>query len=303
MKIWFPEFYTEAHRETWQGAMLVAELGKIGICCEFNYQEDCQAVFVGGYLRCARYLAEREKIPGFNLPEFFYNWDLYPWQIELAEKGDDFWAHSWRQYVRELRRCHEILVPSACTAERTCEIVQRESHRILSSVRTFDEPVWEGGYVLNCMRQYPDPNKDLVYHCCKQIGLPCVETHNKLPWEEYKRVVAGCRFMVSAQFEASTGGLSLLEGFALGKPVLLSNSPYHGGVDYFGSYASYFQWDDRESLKGNLRQLWKITNPANRSAPLQHSLHQVRKEWVETTYSEQRFARDLAARFRTILPS
>jgi hypothetical protein len=107
------------------------------------------------------------------------------------------------------------------------------------------------------MRKYPDPNKDAVRDACKELGIPCVESATSLPWPKFQKTVAGARLLVSAYYEASTGGLTLLEGYRLGKPVLLSGSPRNGASEYFGDRAYYFEWNSNEfSSKETPMVLW-----------------------------------------------
>lgn len=104
-------------------------------------------------------------------------------------------------------------------------------------------------------------------------------------------MIAGARLLVSAYHEASTGGLSLLEGYALGKPVLLSDSPYQGGRDYFGDRANYFHWGSYDDLKSELLCLYE--NPPRVNAV-------EARDWVEKNYGEHAFARRLAREFQII---
>jgi len=81
-------------------------------------------------------------------------------------------------------------------------------------------------------------------------------TQHECSYEEYKDKVAGCRFLVSHLDELSTGGLSLMEGYYHGKPVLLSDSPWHGGRDYFGDRAVYFNHQSDTDFKLKLSQIY-----------------------------------------------
>jgi glycosyltransferase involved in cell wall biosynthesis len=64
-------------------------------------------------------------------------------------------------------------------------------------------------------------------------------------------------------YEASTGGLTLLEAYRLGKPVLMSNSYYQGGQDYFGDKAEYFQYDSYSNFKAKLKDMWENPRKVN----------------------------------------
>lgn len=139
--------------------------------------------------------------------------------------------------------------------------------------------VHDGGYALCCLRDIPDPMLGVFERCCEDLGIPWRNTKHEVTYEEYQRAVAGCRFLVSPLHELSTGGLSLMEGHRLGKPVLLNDSPWHGGRDYFGDRASYFKDGDEEDLK---HKLASMMNPdVAETVPPDH------KEFIESRYSDQ----------------
>ena len=47
MKVWFPEYFTEAHRKPGEGDVLAEELRKFGIDCQLQLTADCSFVFCG----------------------------------------------------------------------------------------------------------------------------------------------------------------------------------------------------------------------------------------------------------------
>lgn len=285
--IWFPNYMTEIHKHPWQGARLVFALAQYGICCEPTLTDRAQLIFCGSFNLAAEI---RQRAQDSGLPIVHYNWDLYPFQIEGRHSVD--YGGQWIDYVEDLKTCAEVVVPSKCTVDRTIQYTGRTAVVIKSSLKPFTHRVSDKGYVLNAMRDYEDPNRTAVQEACAALGIPFINSGNNRPWEEYKSLVANCRLIVSAQYEASTGGLSLLEAYALGKPVLCSNSPRHGAVDYFGDRASYFQWDDPEDLKTKIKQLYE--NPPQ--------LNQIDCwNWVSTEYSDRRMAKQLADVFRNVL--
>ena len=77
----------------------------------------------------------------------------------------------------------------------------------------------------------------------------------ELSEEEYRPILAHAGFLVSAIYEMSTGGQFLTEGAYLEKPILASNSPYVGAVDYFGDTIAYYQWDDFGDLVRKIKQM------------------------------------------------
>lgn len=297
IRVWFPDYYTEAHREHYHGAMLATSLYKYGIECVRDYDEQCQLIFCGSFFHFERVREVRLQLVsvGKTVPIIHYNWDMYPFHIE-GERGLQLYGTRWIEYVEELKNyCDQIIVPSKCTIDRTRQYTDKDAVVVRSSVRRFDQDITRGDYVLDAMRQYPDPNDGIVDKACAELGLRYIRTGNNLPWEEYKSAVANCRFLVSAHYEASTGGLSALEAYALGKPVLLSNSPRHGGVDYFGRRATYFQWNSLSSLKNQITYLWEMTKRDD------YTDRQEQDHYVMTEFSEDRMARELSQVFRKTL--
>ena len=80
---------------------------------------------------------------------------------------------------------------------------------------------------------------------------------------EYKRNILSCAFLVTEYMEASTGGLTLLEGYYHGKQVLLSDSIYQGGRDYFGDRSFYFKDGNYDDFKDKVNFLWNMEDETN----------------------------------------
>ncbi len=221
-------------------------------------------------------------------------------------------TRAWlRERVNEARGAVAVVVPSRCTVDRVRRYVSRDV-----PVHVVKAPVhlWEahptpsarvahlnpGGYVVDVMRRYEDPFADACRQACARVGVPCVETRCGFGWDEFRWTIANAALLVSAVQEASTGGLTLLEGYAHGVPVLMSDSRWHGGRDYFGDRAYYFGHDSLDSLVEMIRVgmgltpfgpppgKW-VTDPAKT------------RRWVRETYSEARFAGGLADVFREVL--
>lgn len=297
IKLWFPGrdacplAYTEAHRKPHEAEALAVELGKLGIDCTPDLEPDCDACLCGTIWL----LDAAEKAMKAGVPLIHYCWDLYPWQLKGGYPGA--WKPNlWKPYLEQLKRCHDVWAPSRCTADRVLEFAGRSAHVILTAVHPWDAPTHDGGYVVDVMRPYVcDPMNGVVGRACRELGIPCIESAVTLPWEEFKRAVAGARLLVSAYEEASTGGLTLLEGYYLGKPVLLSDSPRMGARDYFGEKrpgVGYFKWDSPAHLKvmidvmRGFRPGWS---------------EEVGREWITATYSDAAMARRMATRLREML--
>lgn len=288
MKVWFPEYFTEAHRKPGEGDVLVEELRKFGIDCQLQLTADCSFIFCGTIWRMNDVKRERRRVP--NVPTIHYNWDLYPFQLLHSNNYRRANPDLWEPYLEELVSCRDIWVPSKCTADRTYEFVNRKDAVVIkTSVRPweYDKPI-TGDYAVDVMRKYPDPNRDLANESCTALGIPLIETRNSVPWEAFKTNIAESRFLISAQYECSTGGLSLLEGYWHGKPCILSNSPRHGGIDYFGDRATYFQWDNPILFRYALLRMIDDTPVVNIDEA---------REWITKEYSEYAMASRMAKRF------
>lgn len=200
-----------------------------------------------------------------NIPLFAFNWDVYKWVWLDGMEGRKQARHDSRRneynYVRYgelLKQATEVWVPSECTGRRTTQWYGLTNwYTILSSVPYWDyHNVTDKGYVYCALREIPDPKWDILEKACRELKITLVMTKHEVPYEEYQRTLAQSSLLVSHCYELSTGGLSLLEGYYLGKPCLLSNSEWHGGRDYLGSRGQYFQWDDYDHFKFMLNMMY-----------------------------------------------
>ena len=115
-------------------------------------------------------------------------------------------------------------------------------------------------YVLQPMRPYLyDKNYGWLKKACYELGIPLIETNHKLTENQFQKVIAGCSFMCTEYHEASTGGMTLMEGYRLGKPVVTSDSKYMGARDYFGEKAIYFDDNSYENFKDTIKEVWENT--------------------------------------------
>lgn len=218
-----------------------------------------------------------------NVPLYCYNWDCYEWIWKQPRNYD------WDTYGKLLQNCREIWVPSICTGLRTTQWWDLKNWKVILS----GCPIWDpeekpkdNGYALCCLRQIPDSWWGEFQAACGQLNIPCQMTTHSLSFPEYKKAVANCRFICSPLWELSTGGLSLLEAYRLGKPVLVSDSKWNGVRDYFGERANYFDSSNKEYLKGALHAMYHQTPPVEPD----------HKEWVEKNFSMERMARDIVTR-------
>lgn len=290
MKIWFPDFFTEAHRKPGEGEVLASYLEKYGIICSRELTSDCEYIFCGTIWLAAKVEEARKAFPA--IPVIHYNWDLYPFQV--YERSDYQRANPdiWVPYLKMLQNCHEIWVPSECTIKRTFEFTGRKALVVMTSVRPWSfTSADRGSYAVDVMRKYPDPNRDAAAEACKAVGIKLVESRNELAWPEFCSTIGNARFLISAQFEASTGGLTLLEGLWHGVPSLISNSPRHGGIDYFKDApegaATFFQWDSPPCLQKAVLEMYHDTPRVSISEA---------REFIMKHYSEEAMAKRMATR-------
>lgn len=287
VKVWFEDFFTEAHRQRNHGDALVAELAKFGIECQLEPTADCEFAFCGSIWKSAQMEAKLAEFPNMKL--IHYNWDIYPFQVQRH-------PNEWLPYIESLKRCHEVWVPSQCTVRRTEEYTGRSAKVMKASIRTW-EPVkkntFPGCYVVDVMRKYPDVNQHACKEACDDLGIHCIELNHTYDWDEFRSAVAYSSLLVSAYEEASTGGLTLLEGYWHGVPVLCSNSPRNGAIDYFGRRASYFQWNDKHDLAHKIAGILACDfDPSD--------FIESRRKWIESEYSERAFAKRIAVRLREL---
>lgn len=227
--------------------------------------------------------AALDKFP--NTPLYCYNWDCYEWVWTRPRKGE----YNYRRYGELLKLAREIWVPSVCTGKRTTQWWGLTNWSVILSACPYweYENVRDDGYVLCTLRKIPDPWCDKFEQACESLGITYRRTDHKLDRKGYEDAVAGCRFLVNHYFEASTGGLTLMEGYYLGKHCLVSDSEWNGARDYMQDRAVYFRHGDENDFKNKLLQMWKSPPKVDR---------QEAKQWIETNYSDQRMIDDMLRR-------
>ena len=192
-----------------------------------------------------------------NIPLFCYNWDCYEWVWTNPRPKE----YDYHRYGRLLGKATEIWVPSDCTGHRTTQWWGLKNwHTILSSCPYWDheEPA-DYSYLLCTLREIPDPQWGWFEKACKELSIPYRMTKHECSYPDYQSAVAQCTALVSHLHELSTGGLTLTEGYYLGKPSLLCDSVWHGGRDYLGDRATYFKDGDYEDFKCKLSSIYHNT--------------------------------------------
>ena len=170
-----------------------------------------------------------------------YNWAAYR---DIIKTATEVWCIS--NEVKQ-RLTEEGVDPNLCTVMKIW-------------ARFFDYPgkIEDKRYILNPMRAYvADKNFGWLDRACDELNIPVVNTRNGLSLDEFRKVIAECSFMCTEYHETSTGGLTLLEGYRLGKPSVVSDSPYEGVKDYLGDKAIYFDDNSYEDFKRVIKETWE----------------------------------------------
>ena len=172
--------------------------------------------------------------------------------------------YNWVMYKHYLNKAVEIWCPSQ-------EVVTRMEEETIGADKCKIIKLWprkfeytgevaDKRYVLQPMRPYLyDKNYGWLKKACYELGIPLIETNHKLTENQFQKVIAGCSFMCTEYHDASTGGMTLMEGYRLGKPVVTSDSKYMGARDYFGEKAIYFDDNSYENFKDTIKEVWENT--------------------------------------------
>ena len=237
---------------------LIPILESKGITVHKNYlHPDCDAIIGTGQVGIQLvdlFHKTLPEIPLINLTLDFYktvwtapnphgyNWELYK---DVLQQCDELWCLSGEVI---LRMKEEKVNPDKC-----------RMMKIWARFFEYDGEIKDGRYILNPVRPYVhDKNYGWLKRACQELDIPLVEPGHKLSEEEFQKVIAECSFMCTEYHETSTGGMTLMEGYNLGKVSVVSNSQYEGVRDYLGDRAIYF--DDSSYKDFNKRNLGEHSN-------------------------------------------
>ena len=178
-------------------------------------------------------------------------------------------GYDWAKYRSYLHKCVELwCISNEVITRMKEEGVEPDRCRLMKIwARLFDYEgeVVDKRYVLNAMRPYvADKNYGWLKRACSELQIPVVEPNHGLSEEEFQKLIAECSFMCTEYHEMSTGGLTLLEGYKLGKVSVVSDSPYEGARDYLGDRAIYFDDNSYEDFKRVIKETWDNTPTLNR---------------------------------------
>ena len=237
----------------------IPEFRSRGIDVRENMVEpDCDFIICASHSQIAKLEYFHSIYP--EIPIINYNWDLYGWVFDHPR------GYDWHKYGEYLKKSTEIWCPSEEVVMRSEEFfgVGNKCEIIHTFARFFDADTKDGRYVLQPMRAYTkDKNYGFLRRATQELQIPLVETNHRLNEEEFQKTISECSFMCTEYHEASTGGLTLLEGYRIGKPVVISDSLYMGARDYFGDKAIYFKDGDYESIKRVIKEVWDNTPALN----------------------------------------
>lgn len=297
IRVCLVDLYTEATSLPGQAGKLVATFERQGVELVGRYEPGCAAIICGSI---ARMLLTRDALREslYKAPLFVYCWDLYSWVWSNSRK-----AHNYRQFGELMKHAREVWVPSECTADAVRQYYPAavaETVVVKSLVNCFDEgeiPADDGTgtraaglgelfrpkcYALNVLRRVPaDSCCYWAETACQELGIPCVTPNHRLSEHDWRLTLTGARFTISAYREASTGGLSIMEGYYHGVPALLSDSTLHAGMEYMGARAAYFAGNSFAALRERIAELWASPPKIDVAAA---------REWVEQEYSYDAFA-------------
>lgn len=244
MKICFIENFSETNPEGFIKS-LVSKGHKVTKDCDETYD----IIFCASIAKLQEALSMKARFPRVKLVT--YCWDYYKWAHDGKHKGFD-----WKRYVSFMQRCNAIIVPSHAQQLRLKELLNLDSYVVETGIEVYDYPATDERFVLDPVRYYPEENEKWVEKACDELGIKCIHSEHQYSKEDFKKLIHTCTFMTCAYREASTGGLTLIEGLWNGKPSLVSNSPYMGAKDYIGEFGTYFQYDDFQDLKSKIKEMF-----------------------------------------------
>lgn len=197
----------------------------------------------------------------------FYVWDWYTWNDRYTSKGTLTPNGSFdrERLSTVLRYCDFVFVPNEGT--RQCLINYKVKHAevLLPFTRLFEpeeNEVSDMGYIAIVQRRYAnDPTGDWIMDAADDLGITYVASYQNYEYfknpEKFRKLITNCTFLASSYFEASTGGMALIEGYNCGKPVLISDSKFLGANDLFGNKAFKYKYWSYEDLLKQVKYLWE----------------------------------------------
>lgn len=255
MRTYFVEKFSEGDKDAQLEAM--REVG-----FEFVPLRDAEILYCASIAKMGEAIKAKQHN---NLPLAVYCWDYYSWSHGKVNMSGD-----WNRYADFLRMADIIFVPSNGQKLRLKELLDLESVVVHTGVPTYEMETSDGNYILDPVRYYPETNRTWAEEAAQELGIPIIHSEHGYSQEEFRKLVANCTFLTCAYKEASTGGLSLMEGLYLGKTSLVSDSPYMGARDYLGDLGHYFDFRDFKDLKREMAKMWKTRPNIDRFTARNH---------------------------------
>ena len=201
-------------------------------------------------------LALQEYYP--DKPFITYIWDLY------ASTLFDTRGYNWEGFEKVCRNSEHCITVAEGQRQRALDIYELEEDKITVVKRyaeLFDyDDIQDKDYIYQPLRWYPfDPQNNWLQVAAGILQLPFSVTDrgqgSELPLTKYKDVLANSSFLVSPYWEHSTGGLSCIQAYNLGKPILYSATEYNAGHEYLGERAIYFS-PSFDEFAVTVKELW-----------------------------------------------
>lgn len=186
---------------------------------------------------------------------FVYNWDVYEWSLKNPRPRE----YDWKRFKELCLKATEVWVPSEAEAGRYRRWTGKESVIVKTCVPFWTMPDIEprdSRFVLDTLRETPDPYWGMAEKACRELGIPFVASRHVQGFAKYAQLLASCTMSVSTLQEASTGGLGLVEAAWYGKPCLVPNNPENAGAEYVPG-AFRFAAGDLADLKAKIKELWE----------------------------------------------
>ena len=171
-------------------------------------------------------------------------------------------GYDWGKYKEYLNKCVELWCISneviIRMGEEGVDTNRCKFMKIWARFFNYKGQIKDGRYILNPIRPLKwDKNYGWLSRACEELNIPLQAPQHKLSEEDFQRTIAECSFMCCELHEASTGGLTLMEGLNMGKPSIVSDSKYMGAIDYLGDLGIYFDDTSYENLKQTIKETWE----------------------------------------------
>jgi len=248
MKISYIQGHDTSSTETRITFNLIAKFIEKGITILINDCDDsCDFILcMNGLSQNSRFKSISERYP--NIKSIMYVWDLYPWTkyargFESVNNYTEIWTPS-NEVILRLKEIYNV-------DTNKCRVIRA----YINFFEDIDNKLDNKGYAYHFARPYIDPNLGFCERASEITNIPLVKSTHDFSPEKYKTTILQCSFLVTDYMEASTGGLTLLEGYYHGKDILISDSIYQGAKDYFGERAFYFKDGDIDDYIKNFKML------------------------------------------------